>query len=94
VRFFCLKWFHQKYPTGPLIRKLKQFPNQKYPTGPLIRELKQFSIKIRIRRDIRLLIFFRSIGHSGKFGYELRAVAPEFTRYGPLRGMKPYSENL
>ncbi len=41
------------------------------------------------------LIWLRAVGHCGKFGYELRATAADLViRYGPLRGMQQYSENL
>jgi hypothetical protein len=35
------------------------------------------------------------MGHSGKFGFALRAATADLViRYGPLRGMKQYNENL
>jgi hypothetical protein len=46
-------------------------------------------------REIRLLRSFWAMGHCGKICYALWATASDLVlHYGPLRGMKPYSENL
>jgi hypothetical protein len=57
-----------------------------------MRYLKQFGIKIRIRREIRLLRSFRAMGHCGEFCYALWATAVNlFVRNGPLRRIWLYA---
>jgi hypothetical protein len=40
-------------------------------------------------------LYATATGHCGEFGYALRATEGDLViRYGPLRGLKPYSKNL
>ncbi len=87
VRFFCLKWFHQKYTTDPLhfgILYTLKVANKSDCSGPSM--LWATTGNLIMRNNPLPQILLCSMGHCGKFGPALWATAAGLVLHnGPLR---------